>query len=565
MSPLVRRIGQVGLVLVGYGLLVAAVAAPVAVEQAIERVHFEDRLGSLPVEVSMSHNGVSTFDTGILGKVYWDRTGTAGFGAQVRATGTPEAGGTLSSYVTPAFLRANAQFVDDPGEVARAYGAEMRAQVVRGVLWFELLAGLLGGVALTLLTRARGPFPNRAWSRRRRWGLAAGCALVTVGLSLVATQQLFKHWQGNTRVQTTYPMPGVEELSFSSPQTLEVARQIEPFIKKNRDRVEARAVDYREAADAFLQVEVPAHLDGLAPREGERIVLAEADPQGSLVGTQVRTSLYVLLEEQLGDDAIALRTISGDVTSNGTVAEEGFVRDEANASPDIPVVAVKGDHDSETTLEQLEDHDVTVPDFDVVEIDGLRVTVANDPAFKTLFGGLVTNDSGVTERETGEKLRDEVEQDEPLIVLFHQPASAAGYLGIDSADDLRAGEGRETTPWDDGIPDLPPGSVNVGHLHDVDGPWVVWNTDSDVVTWTVVSQLGTAGGVEESPTFNRFSTPFSVPLKALSIQLQYVDTESGLQTGFAAIDIATNGSAIISDRVDLGLPGGQPMSIDEIG
>ena len=53
----------------------------------------------------------------------------------------------------------------------------------------------------------------------------------------------------------------------------------------------------------------------------------------------------------------------------------------------------------------------------------------------------------------------------------------------------------------------------MGHYHDPDGPWVVWNTDGDLVTWTVVSQLGTSGGVEENPTFNRFSTPFSTPLK----------------------------------------------------
>ena len=73
------------------------------------------------------------------------------------------------------------------------------------------------------------------------------------------------------------------------------------------------------------------------------------------------------------------------------------------------------------------------------------------------------------------------------------------------------------------------------------GPRVIWNTDGDEVTWTVVNQLGTSGGVEENPTFNRFSTPFSVPLKPVSVQLQYVNKESGLQTGYAKIDIARTG------------------------
>ena len=63
-----------------------------------------------------------------------------------------------------------------------------------------------------------------------------------------------------------------------------------------------------------------------------------------------------------------------------------------------------------------------------------------------------------------------------------------------------------------------------------------------MVTWTVVSQLGTSGGVEENPTFNRFSTPFSTPLKTVSVQLQYFNEESGLQTGYAEIDIGTDGT-----------------------
>jgi hypothetical protein len=272
--------------------------------------------------------------------------------------------------------------------------------------------------------------------------------------------------------------------------------------------------------------------------------------------------MYALLQEYLGEDAFALRTISGDVSSNGTVAERGFVHGEASASPGIPSVAVKGDHDSETTVEQLEDGGVLVPDLETLEVGGLRVAGANDPAFKTLFGGLVTNDSGITEAELGSMLRDEVEPDQAVIVLLHQPRSAVGYLGIESMAELSPNQEKRTTAWDDGIADLPPGSLNIGHLHDAAGPWVVWNTDGDEVTWTVVSQLGTSGGVEENPTFNRFSTPFSTPLKPLTVHLQYLNPETGLQTGFASIAFGVDGMVEIADRVDVGLPGGEPGVIE---
>ena len=564
MTSAARRIGQLLGAWALYALLAAAVFAPVAAEQAIAGVGFRDRLGTLPVEVSLSHNGVSTFDTGILGRLYWQMTGTGGLGATIRATGPPEAGGTLASYTSPEFVRTNAQFISDPGEVAQAYGEKLRSELLHDFLWVELWFGLLGGALLTLVFRAQSPIPVTVGSRNRRIGVGALALGLALAASTATAAYLFGNWEGNAEVDRAFPMPGVSQLSFSDSETLEVARQVQPFIEKNAQRIERQANSYAGAAEASLRSALDVQAAGLQARDGERIVIAEADPQGSLVGTRVRTTMYPILEEYLGEDTVALRTISGDISSNGTVAEAGFVAGEAEASPGIPLVVVKGDHDTETTVQQLKDAGVRVPDFDTTEVDGLRVVAANDPAFKTLFGGMIVNETGISETALGSSLREDTDPDQPKIVLFHQPRSAAGYIGIDDIGSLEAGVGRETTPWDDGIPDLPPGSINIGHLHDEEPPRVVWNTDGDEVTWTVVSQLGTSGGVEETPTFNRFSTPFSVPLKAITVQLQYVSTESGLQTGYASIEVATDGTVSIADRVDLGLPGGLPVSAADL-
>ena len=562
----VPRLRRLATAFLTYGFVAALVSAPVAAQQAIERAQFEDRLGTLPVEVSLAHNGVSTLDTGILGRVYWDRTGAGGFGANIRATGPPEAGGSLASYVSPKFIQANAAFVSDPSAVAKAYGEELRSQLLQRFWLVELAAFVIGGLILAALFRWNAPFPSMTSGPRR----VAVCSLMvaaSLGVSTLVALQLFRAWEGETDIPRSFAMSDIEGLSFSNAETLEIAEQVQPFIVKNTDRIRADADAYEEAADASLREVLPDHAEALAPRDGERIVIAEADPQGSQVGTTVRKAMYPLLREQLGDDAFAMRTISGDISSNGTVAEEGFVRDESAASGEIQTVAVKGDHDTDITVDQLEANGVVVPDFELAEVDGLNVVAANDPAFKTLFGGMVINDTGITETELGQMLREEGKEDDPedpLIVLFHQPRSAAGYIGIDALADLVDGVGLQTTPWDDRIPDLPPGSINVGHLHDVDGPWVIWNTDGDEVTWTVVSQLGTSGGVEENPTFNRFSTPFSTPLKTVSVQLQYFNEETGLQTGYAEIDIATDGTVTITDRVDVGLPGGEPVPVDEL-
>ena len=549
-----------------YAVVAALVTSPLAAERAVESAAFRDRVGSFPVVVTLSHNGVSTLDTGVLGQLYWDETGAAGFGVGLRSTGPPAADGTLSSYVTPKFLRANAAFVEDPDEVADLYAQKLRDQVLATMLRYALVAAAAGGLLLTVLFRGRAPpVPARFGSRPRRWAVLAAYVTALTALSSVVAAQFFGNWSGSTPTGTRYPMPDEPRLSFSSSQTFEVAQQVRPFVEKNTKRIEERTSQFVSTSTANLEDELPLHTESLRPRTGERVVISEADPQGSRVATSARRHLYPLLQAILGKDSVVLRTISGDLTSNGTVAERDFVLDEVTASDDVPTVVVKGDHDTRTTVAQLADAGVTTPDLEVHEVGGLWVAGAADPAFKALFGGLVQNPSGVTEPELGEALRavvDDHDGDTGVDVLLHQPRAAAAYLGIGSTADLVSSVGRETTPHDDGIPDVPSGMVNIGHLHDASGPWVIWNTDGDEVTWTVVSQLGTSGGVEENPTFNRFSTPFSVPLKDISVRLAYLNPDTGLQTGYASVSISPAGAVTVTDRVDVGLPDGLPGTLE---
>jgi hypothetical protein len=535
----------------------AIVALPVTVERAVEGVHFQDDVGTFPVEVGLCHDGRSTLDTGILGKVFWDRTGALGFGAYARATGPPEAGGTLASYVDPAFIQANVGFIRDPDRVVSAYSSAMRSALWHRVLGEELVVALLGGAVLFLLVPHR-----RLRGVPRLRGTVATVLVVGVATAAsgLAAASMFSSWDCSSADGQTYAARGISNPTFSSPQMSEIVSQVQPFIDKNTHRIDAAADSYEATARSSLASLVPARATSLAPHDGESIVLAEADPQGSFVGVHVRTTLYADLVDALGKDAISLRTIAGDVTSNGTVAESSYVKDEAKVAPGIPVAAVGGDHDSEKTWKQMKGVGFAVPDLTTAGVGGHDVTGANDREHKTLFGGSITNPTGVSEDELGSRLRDAV-GDRTGIVLMHQPSALASYLGLDVLTSLR--EHRQTptqltTAYDDGFADLPPGIVDVGHLHQPDGPWVVWNTDGKAVTWTLVDQLGTAGGVENAPTFSRFSTPFSAPLKPIMVRLQYVDDESGLPTGYVTVECALDGTCSISDRVDVGLPGGKP-------
>jgi hypothetical protein len=544
------------LLLLMYGVLAVVLTSPVIAQQTIEGVRFAERLGTVPVEVGVVRNGYSVVDTGALGTMYLERTGALGLGLSLRVTGPPDAGGTLSSYLDPAFVRANTATLSQPDQAREAYTDRLVDSFVDGFWPRALVVLLVGGFVLLRLAH---PVLSRAGGRRRTLVAGAGALGLLAASTGLATLQ-HQAWKGTEEPGRLYPMTQVPGLSFDSAQILEVAQQVQHFIDTNVTRLKQRAEGYQRLVEASIANGVPASAAELEPREGERIVVVEGDPQGSEVGTEARRVLYEELVEVLGEESLLARTISGDVTSNGTVAERPFVEDEVAASGDLPVVAVKGDHDSAATVEQLTNAGAEVPDREVVEVRGLRFAGGADPEFKSLFGGSVSNPSGVTPTERGEQVRAAVEEDDPaqaVRVLVHQNESALGYLGLDDMDSLRAqsdpgDDATFTRPRDDGIPDVPPGSLTYGHWHESAGPWIIWNTDGDEVTWTLVDQVGTSGGVEEAPTFNRFSTPYSPPLKPVQLRLHYTDTETGLVTGFVSIELSTVGELRISRRTDVG-------------
>ena len=320
-------------------LAVGVVLVPVTVERALEQVSVEERIGTVPVEVSLVRNGRSTLATGVLGDVYYRATGPFGLGVEARVLGPPEAGGTLASYADPRFIRANLAFVHDPERVAGAYGREFRDRILGQAVTWSTAGGLVGGgfvlSIVVALRRDRTRSGSSRLTRGRRVALVAGAVLGSVAVSAGVAYAELGRWSDATQIKTAYPLPGFPKISFGSPQTLELARQVQPFIEKNTERIRERQRQYTEAAEASFAASLRARLADVTPRDGEVLVVAEADPQGGFVGTAVRTALFERLTEELGEDAIAMRTISGDITSNGTVAEGDFVAGEAAVGGDV--------------------------------------------------------------------------------------------------------------------------------------------------------------------------------------------------------------------------------------
>ena len=54
------------------------------------------------------------------------------------------------------------------------------------------------------------------------------------------------------------------------------------------------------------------------------------------------------------------------------------------------------------------------------------------------------------------------------------------------------------------------------------------------------------------------SSQFSFPAEPISVELEYLNTTSGLQTGYVLITCDLQARCTVSDRTDVGLPGGMP-------
>jgi predicted phosphodiesterase len=118
---------------------------------------------------------------------------------------------------------------------------------------------------------------------------------------------------------------------------------------------------------------------------------------------------------------------SGDVTDHGSAAEAPFVDDLRRIS--VPYVVIKGNHDSATTVEQLEAiPNATVLDRSTATVAGIIVSGIADPRFTPDKTTPVDDEAVVT---SGQQLSDFLaSQSTPVdVAVVHDPIAAAPLAG----------------------------------------------------------------------------------------------------------------------------------------
>ena len=534
-------------------LAAALVVAPAAVGWTLANTQVQEQVGITPTTFRLTTTGHSELRLGIAGTVFIPRhRGPFGVVATVNGPAEAPAGAAdLASYVSPRMLELYSGLFHDPETSVDGYISLLTASLLDQLWRAELLLSLLATAVMLLVRRVHGSrgrlFPN---GPLRSIALVAGLLVASsvIGLAQVRAAEV------NARPGPgRYTLPALDGTAAAgattnSPVLRLVLGDAVPKVHTLIERQEQAVSAYFSKASADLREQ----RDQIAtPGDGEVAVLMQSDMHCNTTMIRLQKQVRELLQERFGDQVPAGVAVTGDLTTNGTPAEGGCIRDERTIAGERPMVAVTGNHESAVSADQMRDAGMKVLDGTRADVDGVTMLGAGDPSRSELFGAtsLRGHDSEV---DVGRRLYDQAKDQRTDLLLVHEAYAAAAFIGTEDMRAFLDARGSTVTPYEDGVRDLPASAVLYGHWHRPVEPRVVWNSDG---SWTLVMELNTSGGAVASPTIGHFSTPWTKPQQEASFPVLYLDRASGLVTGYQIYRFQTYGSAAIEPRVHVGDPG----------
>jgi predicted MPP superfamily phosphohydrolase len=257
----------------------------------------------------------------------------------------------VSASIRSVDIESAQRVIDTPAlldELMTTAPDKVRGAAARALVWSLLFA--FGGAAL--LT---------ALATRTRQGLVVGLATVTgaVGLTAVATVATF------------------DSARFAQPQFTGLLSSA-PYLQRRTETLAARLEGYRSGLADFVESVTTLYAVGQRlPKPGTGLqgdvttVLHISDLHLNPIGYDLTDRLV----EQFDVDAVV---DSGDLSTWGTTAEEGFVN--RIGSLKVPYVFVRGNHDSPLIADAVaRQRNAVVLDGQVVKVAGLTFAGIADP------------------------------------------------------------------------------------------------------------------------------------------------------------------------------------------
>jgi hypothetical protein len=527
-------------------------ALPFTAAYAISNTEVHDDVGALPATVSLAP-GHSSVDTGFGGKLYNDNFAnhTIGIGADIQIEGPPN---DLSGLVSGNPKEAIIPFVglyQKPNEAAKGYEQALVHELKDELLRTELGGGLAAGALLfTIATAARELSP-----RRRKQLLAYGIGGLTIISSLEGNLEHQQWLQKHQEPAQTYPIAGTEDTTLEGTVadnellTMGIGRVV-PFIQQEKEREKKANEEFLQTAKETIDTALDRG-DFTPPESGEIMVLALSDLHSNHDMISVYRYLVEKINTTYGKDTIQLAVSAGDNTY-GSASEGDAIQDMAKITEQEKTI--NGNHDG-TITESFEDAaGVDVLKGKTEEADnGLKVLGGDDPSLTKLqalfgFGGNVSrtgNDE--TEAEAGEKLKEEALKDKPDIMEVHEAYELEPIIDKDDISQATMDEWFEDSSQEAGPasatatpPEIPANLVVYGHWHRGLKYKVLKYSSGE---WSVVAELGTAGGASGSMSLSTISTPWTTPAKEASAVFFTFGSESGLVNKIQEFNTSVSGEA----------------------
>jgi predicted phosphodiesterase len=553
-----RLVRELVLQLVSATLVAGLVALPLAVAWAATRTDVQATVGVTPTTFSLTTAGRSELRLGVAGTLYVPRSrGPFGVVATVQGPAADVGHGDLASYVTPNMLQLYTGLFHDPEPAVKEYVDLLVDALWRRLVAAELLMSAGGGLtlfALRLLVVGAGASVPAGRSRPRSVLVRRGSALLVAltASSTVAAVALLpvEPADGEDEAGGVYQLPSLAGTpaagtTTNSPVVRLLLGGAVPKVESLIQRQEAGVRRYRAVALRDLRRQASAFT---GPRAGEKAVLVQSDMHCNTTMITLQRQVARMLRARFGEAVPGLMAITGDLTTNGTAAEGQCIEDEAAIAGSAPVVAVTGNHESDTSVVQMKKSGMHVLTGTPVHAAGVSVLGAGDPQRSELFGA--THLRGTeTEADVGRRLYTEARKERPELLLVHEAYAAGAFLGVGDMRAFLDGRGDPTVRYADGVRNVPASAVLYGHWHRHVAPRVVWNSDG---TWTLVMELDTSGGAIGSPTIGRFSTPWSRPMQEASFPVLFLDSSTGMVTGYQTYRFAVDGAVTVEPRVDVG-------------
>lgn len=576
---------------VGALTIAAAVGSyPLAQQEAIEETVVNTDIASAPTELRLTGNGWSSLQLGAPGSFFLEES-RDGVGITAEVKDTPKVGGgTVQDLLSPEFKNLVSSLFSDPDKAMEGYvdvlTDEAKANFIDNeVAHVQKILALAGG-ALVISLLSMGKERRKQLSEKSlkasllvaAGSLAAGTVALPIANSVANQEQ--KQWAATNPMPASNERYSIRDLegtpvegAVASNQILQIAaNEAVPGYEKNVERM-------KQATNEYVAKATASFLDQIytvqAPRDGEILYIALADPHGNEAMIRVNTFIVNEFNARFGEGTVKFVTISGDLTMNGSPSEKGSIealQDIGEGSDDAadgaPVVAVGGNHESEISIEQMEEAGMIIPNLETKTVRGVDILGANDTDQNKL-GTSATFENKISEAELGSMVREIAESDDPDIVLLHQGYAVMAFLKQEPATqaeimEFLAENGVDdeyfTTYREDDVPNAPASIIDFGHWHSQTTHKVLWNKDEDTgkITWTLVRELNTAGGGDGSPTINHFPLPTYPPIQNAGFEITYMNSETGLATGFASPIFTRDAVFVPSPRTDVGLPGGLP-------